>query len=148
MVSDDTGLVLTGKVALVAPAGTVTLDGTVATAGLLLESPTTAPPAGAGLAKRTVPVAELPPCTQVGETASEAGGELDGWMVMLLCSVVCVPRLSVTLSVKLNVPAIVGTPSKDAGGEGQSRLRPGGSCPEAMDQVYGPTPPERKRFWS
>jgi hypothetical protein len=148
LVADDTGFVLTEKVALVAPAGTVTLDGTVATAALLLESSTTAPPAGAGLASRTVPVAEPPPFTQAGENESEAGGELDGWMEILLCSVVCAPRLSVTLSAKVKVPAVVGTPSNDAGGEGQSRLRPGGSCPEAMDQVCGPTPPERNRFWS
>ena len=148
LVSDDTGFVLAGKLALVEPAGTVTLDGTVATDWLLLMGPTTAPPAGAGLPNRTVPVAELPPGTQVGETDSEGGGELDGWMVMLLCSLVCVPRLSVTRSAKVNVPAVVGTPSNDAGGEGQSRLRPGGSCPEAIDHVCGPTPPERNRFWS
>jgi hypothetical protein len=52
---------------------------------------------------------------------------------MLLGSVACEPRPSVTLSVKLNVPAVVGIPSRLAGGDGQSRLTPGGSWPEAID---------------
>jgi hypothetical protein len=141
----DTEFVLTVKLALVAPAGTVTLDGTVATAGLLLMSVTTAPPAGAGPLKLTRPSAEEPPRTQLGETASEerVAGVVGvaGWMVMLPCSSVWTPRLSVTLTVKVNVPAVVGMPSRLAGGEGQN-VKPGGICPEAIDQVYGCTPPE------
>src|SRR5258706_5777677 len=66
-----TTLVLTVKVALVAPAGTVTLEGTVAAAVLLLESATCAPPAGAGPLNVTVPVEEFPPATLVGFSASE-----------------------------------------------------------------------------
>jgi hypothetical protein len=46
VVAAFTLVVLTGNVALTCPAGTVTLAGTVA-AGLLLESVTTTPPAGA-----------------------------------------------------------------------------------------------------
>src|SRR6266850_3110214 len=65
-----TALVLTGKVALVAPAGTVTLPGTVA-AELLLDSVTCVPPPGAGPSSVTVPVELLPPVTVVGFTASE-----------------------------------------------------------------------------
>ena len=53
-------------VALVAPTGTVTLAGTVATAVLLLESVTSAPPEGAAAVKVTVPVEKLPPTTDVG----------------------------------------------------------------------------------
>jgi hypothetical protein len=57
-----TALVVMLNVALVAPAATVTLAGTVA-AALLLDSVTTAPPAGAGPSSVTVPVRGLPPVT-------------------------------------------------------------------------------------
>ena len=66
-----TALVLTVKVALVAPAATVTLDGTLAAAVLLLESVTCAPPVGAGPLSVTVPVEEFPPVTLVGFSESE-----------------------------------------------------------------------------
>src|SRR6266567_8466109 len=66
-----TTLVLTVKVALVAPAGTVTLKGTVAAVVLLLESVTCAPPAGAGPLSVTVPVEEFPPVTLVGFSETE-----------------------------------------------------------------------------
>jgi hypothetical protein len=59
VVAPDTEPVVTVKVALVAPAGTVTLGGTVA-AVLLLPSETAAPPAAAGALRVTVPC-ELPP---------------------------------------------------------------------------------------
>src|SRR5437879_13448751 len=66
-----TGLVLTVKVALVALPGTVTLAGTLATPGLLLDRLTTAPPLGAGPLSVTVPVEELPPVTLVGLRLSD-----------------------------------------------------------------------------
>jgi hypothetical protein len=63
------------NVAVVAPAETVTLDPTWAD-GSLLESVTTAPPAGAAPLSVTVPVELLPPTTLVGFTVNEesAGG--------------------------------------------------------------------------
>ena len=75
-----TALVLTVKVALVAPARTVTVEGTLAAAVLLLERVTCAPPAGAGPLSVTVPVEEFPPVTLAGlkiieESARVGGGE-------------------------------------------------------------------------
>jgi hypothetical protein len=69
-----TALVVTAKVALVAPAGTVMVAGTVA-AVELSESETTAPPAGAAALNVTVPVEPLPPTTVAGlsETADSVG---------------------------------------------------------------------------
>ena len=51
-----TALVVRVKVAVVAPAATVTLEGTCAAAVLLLESVTCAPLEGAGPLKVTLPV--------------------------------------------------------------------------------------------
>ena len=63
--------VLTVKVALALPAGTVTLNGTLA-APLPLESMTCAPPAGAGPLSVTVPMEDCtPPTTLVGFSVSE-----------------------------------------------------------------------------
>src|SRR5689334_469790 len=77
-----TALVLTVNVALVAPAATVTLEGTLATVVSLLESATCAPPAGAAPLNVTVPVEEFPPVTLVGFSESEervgTGGGADG----------------------------------------------------------------------
>ena len=66
-----TGRVVTVNVALVAPAGMVTLAGTVATAVLLLEMETRAPPLGAGALNVTLPGEGDPPLTLVGFSASE-----------------------------------------------------------------------------
>ena len=59
------------NVALVAPAGTVTEDGTVATFGRLLPRLTAVPPVGAADESRTVPVADVPPVTLVGLTVND-----------------------------------------------------------------------------
>ncbi len=63
---DRTDLVDTVKVAVVEPAGTTTLAGTVATVVLLLKVVTLAPPVGAGPLIVMVPVDGVPPRTDVG----------------------------------------------------------------------------------
>ena len=72
LVEEATALVLTANIALVAPAATVTLEGTLAAFVLLLKSATCAPPDGAGPLSVTVPVDEFPPVTLVGFSESNA----------------------------------------------------------------------------
>jgi len=64
-----TALVLTVNVALLAPAATVTLAGTVAVDVLLLVRVTAVPPVGAGPLSVTVPVEGDPPVTLAGLSA-------------------------------------------------------------------------------
>jgi hypothetical protein len=66
-----TGLVVTANVAVVELAATVTLPGICAAKVLLLDNVTTAPLAGAGPFRVTVPVDELPPSTEVGLRLTE-----------------------------------------------------------------------------
>jgi hypothetical protein len=69
--------VVTVKVVLVLPAGTVTLAGTVAAAVLPLVSVTTVPPVGAAPLNVTVPVEVAPEVTDVGFNVTddtETGG--------------------------------------------------------------------------
>jgi hypothetical protein len=61
-----TARVVTVNVTVVAPAATVTLAGTVATAVLLLDRVTVVPPAGATVFNVTVPVEGFPPVTTAG----------------------------------------------------------------------------------
>lgn len=67
VVVEPTPRVLTTKVAVEFPAPTVTVCGTIAEA-LFELSVTIAPLAGAGATSVTVPVADLPPITEVGDT--------------------------------------------------------------------------------
>ncbi len=71
-----TVVVVMVKVCEVAPAGTVTLDGTVMDLVLELDSETTTPPAGAADVRVTVPVPVCPPTIVLGvaETLLSAGG--------------------------------------------------------------------------
>jgi hypothetical protein len=82
MIVDDwlllTLLVVTAKVALVDPAGTVMLAGTVAAAVLLLDNETVRPSDGAAEVRVMVPVAELPPTTVVGLRPSAESDAEDG----------------------------------------------------------------------
>jgi hypothetical protein len=64
-----TALVVTVKLAAVAPAATVTVAGTVAAAVFVLVSVTMVPPVGAGPFRVTVAVDVPPPTTRVGDKA-------------------------------------------------------------------------------
>jgi hypothetical protein len=66
-----TVLVVIRNVALVEPAATVTVDGTVAVEVLLLFNEITAPPAGACPFNVTVPVEPVPPFTVAGLSESD-----------------------------------------------------------------------------
>src|SRR5262245_26437133 len=68
-----TDLVVIAKVAVVAPAATVTEAGRVAALILLFVSATTAPPAGAAAPSVTVPLVDAPPITVAGFSATEVG---------------------------------------------------------------------------
>jgi hypothetical protein len=61
-VATDTGTVVTVKDAVRAPAGTVTVGGTIAL-GVFDPKVTTEPPGSAGTGSTTVPVADAPPVT-------------------------------------------------------------------------------------
>src|SRR6267378_4150887 len=116
-----TALVLTVNVALVAPATTVTLEGTVAAAVLLLESATCTPPAGAAPLNVTVPVENCaPPTTLVGFSVSEervgAGGGAGATVIEavrvtppkateMVTAVDAVTALVLTVNVALVAPA-------------------------------------------
>ena len=109
LVFEDTRWVLTVKLALVFPACTVTLDGTVATAVLLLESVTVAPPEGAAAVRVTVPVELFPPLTLVGFRVSEESvTDVAGVMVSEACAEL-LPSVAVITAVVVVVTDVVVT---------------------------------------
>jgi hypothetical protein len=79
-----TVLVVTVKLALLAPAATVTLAGTVATPVLLLVSVTTAPPAGAVPLNVTVPCDVFPPTTLVGFRLTDCSVVVAFWDICII----------------------------------------------------------------
>jgi hypothetical protein len=98
--------VFTVKVALVAPAGTITLEGTLA-APLLLERRTWAPPAGAGPLSVTVPVEDCtPPITLVGLSVREATVGRGGGVTVSVIVVERIKVLDVPVMVTVTVPVV------------------------------------------
>jgi len=117
-----TALVLTVNVALLAPAATITLAGTVAVDVLLLERVTAAPPAGADPLSVTVPVEGDPPVTLVGfsvseervgracgSTVSEAVLVTPAYDAEIVTGVDAVTALVLTVNVALLAPAAIVT---------------------------------------
>src|SRR5207247_1925895 len=108
-VEEPTAFVLTVKVAVEAPLGTITLDGTVAAPVLLLDRETTAPPLGADALNCTVPVEELPPVTLDGlrpsETRSRRGGDVTVRVIVVVF--VRVPEAPVMVTVTVPVAAVL-----------------------------------------
>jgi len=86
-----TALVVTMNVAVLAPAATVTLAGTLA-AALSLEIITCAPPVGAGPLSVTVPVEFCaPPVTLVGFSVTEESVGEEAWGMTVSVAVVVAP---------------------------------------------------------
>jgi hypothetical protein len=98
-------LVITGKVAVVLPPGTVTLDGTPATPVLLLDRLTTTRSLGAGAVSVTVPVEEPPPVTLDG---SRLNAERDTLRVKKISTLPGVLSCQTTLMLPLESVAICG----------------------------------------
>ena len=108
-VEEPTALVLTVKVAVAAPLGTVTLDGTVAAPVLLLDRETRAPLLGAGPLSVTVPIEELPPVRLDGLRPSETrvgrGGDVTARVIVVVF--VRVPEVPVMVTVTVPVAAVL-----------------------------------------
>lgn len=110
LVFEKTRWVLTVKFALTFPAATVTLDGTVATEVLLLESVTIAPPEGAAAVRVTVPVELFPPLTLVGFSVRDESVTLPlaGVMVNVACCEL-LPNVAVITAVVVLLTDVVVT---------------------------------------
>src|SRR5215469_4165532 len=102
-----TPLVVTWKLAEVAPAATVTEVGTLA-AALLLES-ITAAPASAGPVNVTVPVSAVPPVTAGWFNITDARS---GFTASVRFAVAVLPAASLAVTVKLKVPLAFGVPDR------------------------------------
>lgn len=95
--------------ALVCPADTVTLDGTVATDVLLLVRVIVAPPEGAAALRVTVPVELFPPLTLVGFKVSEERVTLPAGVMLREACTELEPRVAVMTAVVVVVTDVVVT---------------------------------------
>jgi hypothetical protein len=130
-----TPLVVTWKLAVVAPAATVTMAGTVA-AELLLASVTEAAPAAAPL-RVTVPADGVPPATVVGFRVTEVIAGLTRTVRLAVAVWAVGVAESVTVTVKLKVPKAVGVPERTPP---VLKVNPAGSAPDVIVHVYGAVP--------
>ena len=95
LVAVVTALVLTVKFTEVRPAGTVTTGCGEAT-GLLVDNVASAPPAGAGLLSRSVPIVAVPPTTLAGlnVTPCRMGGAFGSGLTSTKIDLVTPPALA------------------------------------------------------
>lgn len=107
LVGPEPGEVATGKVALVAPAGTDTVSGTLADPGRLLPRVTVAPPVGAGAPSVTVPMDEVPALTLLGLTLSLVSAGRAGATVSVAVRVTPRPVTEIVTGVGAATAAVV-----------------------------------------
>ena len=130
-----TATVVTWNVAVVAPAATDTLAGTVADE-LLLDSVTVAAAAAAPF-RVTVAIDDVPPSTVAGFKLTDASVGLIRTLRLAVAVWGVGVAESVTETVKLKVPKAVGVPETTPAG---LKVTPAGSAPDVMAHVYGATP--------
>jgi hypothetical protein len=107
LVAAATGVVEMVNVAVVEPAATVKVEGTVAEP-LLLDRATIIPPAGAAPLRVTAPVEMSPPATLVGTSVSDEG-ITGGGLIARDAVVVTPPYVAETVAVVTAVTAVVVT---------------------------------------
>jgi hypothetical protein len=105
-VETATGTVWTLNVALLAPDEIVTVEGTVATEGLLLLSDTESPTLGAAPVSFTVPVELAPPTTVLGASESEFNA---GDVTVSVADLIDPPLLAVIVTGVADATGIVET---------------------------------------
>src|SRR3712207_6454114 len=105
-----TAEVVTAKKPLDSPAGTVTLAGTLAACGWLLDSATETPPGGAAWDIRTPAIGAAPAVTLGVTATSTSDGTTGGDTVTVNDRSTKAGCASVSRSVNVKVPAVVGVP--------------------------------------
>ena len=137
-----TAVVVIVKFAEVAPAATITLAGTLATALLLLERVTAAPPAGAAAVSVTVPCEELPPTTLVRLRVSDDRVALLGVVTVSNAVFVAPPNAPVMFAEVDAVTAVVVTAKLALVAPADTVTLAGTPASAALLESKTPAPPE------